>query len=266
MSTVNGNRRIFGEGSALTPSVERALAKLHAAAVANHAALTQDGKSYVREVYRALERARREVRGKLAAVLADVGPDDWTYAKVGQPARLEALLRELNAAMDSLVAEHKVLAGDAVRAGYARGWEASQDYLGRAGVAVDFVSVDPRRAAAVAELPIGGLPMSDRFRMAGEYVHQKIREEMTHSLLLGEGYKKCEARVVKATGIPAVTAARVVRTGMAMANGVASVDNYRRLGVGEYERVAGPNACELCSGLSGERFSVEEPFEVLHLC
>lgn len=250
------------EAARRSPSAERSFSKLRAVSLATREALTGDEKKYVRQVYRALERARREVRGKLARELAAVGPENWTYRQV----RLPALMKGIDAAMDRMITEHGAIARAAAEHGYNYGWMTSQKILAGAGVEVAFVGADPARAAAVMELPLAGLPMSERFRMAGPYVHRKIVGEMTHSLLLGEGYKKCEARVVKATRIPAETARRVVSTGMTMANGAATRESYKRLGVERWEWGAGPGACEDCAGLAGTRYSIETPFEVQHLC
>lgn len=245
-----------------SPSAERSLEKLRAATLAARAALTGDEKRYVRQVYRALERARRDIRRELALELGRVGPEEWTYRQV----RLPELMKGIDAAMARMVAEHGAIARGAVEHGYNYGWMSSQKILAGAGVEVTFVGVDAARAAAVTELPLAGLPMSERFHMAGPYIHRKIKGEMTHSLLLGEGYKKCEARVVKAAKIPAETARRVVSTGMTMANGLASQENYKRLGVKRWEWGVGPGACEVCAGLAGTRHSIEEPFEAQHLC
>lgn len=245
-----------------SPSAERSLEKLRAATLAARAALTGDEKRYVREVYRALDRARRDIRRELALELGRVGPEDWTYRRV----RLPEIMKGIDAAMARMIAEHGAIARGAVEHGYNYGWMSSQKILAGAGVEVAFVGVDPARVAAVTEIPLAGLPMSERFRMAGPYVHQKIKGEIKHSLLMGEGYKKCERRVVKAVKIPAETARRIVSTGMTMANGLASQESYKRLGVKRWEWGAGPGACEICAGLAGTRYSIEVLFEAQHLC
>lgn len=259
---VRKKKPVVREAIRRSPSAERSFARLRAVSLATREALTINEKKYVRQVYRGLERARRDVRRELALELGRVGPEGWTYRKV----RLPELMKGIDKAMAGMVAEHGAIARDAVEHGYHYGWMSSQKILAGAGVEVAFIGVDPARAAAVTELPLAGLPMSERFRMAGPYVHRKILGEMTHSLLLGEGYKKCERRVVKATGIPAETARRVVSTGMTMANGLASQENYKRLGVERWEWGAGPGACEVCASLAGTRYDIETPFETQHLC
>lgn len=213
------------------------------------------------------EEAGKEIIQKITELMIEVQGKggEWTPQEVWKFNRLNNLIAQINKIAHDLGLEEIGQLRDAMESNYITSYLQVSYALGQGmSIGVDFQKLDPRYIQQAIDYPWSGAMFSDRIWDNQKLLVKSIRENVTQSMVLGEGMAKLAKRINDNMGNSAFNCMRVARTEMMRVSYIAEQHSMKDSGVVEqvqyYATIPSERTCPVCGSLHKKIFKMgDEP-------